>query len=334
MNSNLSRGVLVVWLILALCLSTCAPLEKEEPPAPVKLKVVQLTYLTFAPFFIAEEEGYWAEQGLEIELVKVEESAMGIVPLLQGDLDVLAGTITFGLLNAMAREGGVRFVADKGYVEPTGCANGGILARRSLLESGALASPEQMKGLHVAVNPAAARGYFLDKVLEKGGLTEDDIEIVDVSNPALLDAMAKATIDLVVTSEPWPTRLIQAGDADFWLSYQDIAPGFQLGYVAFGPSLLEENPDAGRRFIAAYLKAIRKFNEGKTERNLEILAQYTGMDEEFLQKACWPTFHADGSIDVQSVLEFQDWSLEKGYLDGLVPVEQFWDPSFIEAVGD
>ncbi len=137
-----------------------------------------------------------------------------------------------------------------------------------------------------------------------------------------------------MSAEPWATRLIQEADAGFWLPYQEIDPGFQMGYVAYGPSLLEGNHDAGRRFMAAYLKAVQQYNEGKTERNLEILAEYTGLDRELLKEACWPSFSKDGTIHVQSVFDFQDWALGHDYLDSLVAEEQFWNPSFVQEAKD
>ena len=78
------------------------------------------------------------------------------------------------------------------------------------------------------------------------------------------------------------------------------------------------------------LKAVRQFNEGKTERNLELLAEFTGLDRELLEQACWPSLRDDGQINVQSILDFQAWAVEKGYLDSPVTEEQFWDPSFVE----
>jgi NitT/TauT family transport system substrate-binding protein len=321
-------------LILALSLSACVSPAKEGQPEPVKLKVVQLPYLTYAPYFIALEEGHFAEQGLEIELLKFDRSSEAILPLAKGELDVLGGAATFGLLNAMAREGNIQLVAGRGYLPPKDCAFGSVLARRSLLESGALDSPEQMQGLRVAVAPASVAGYILDRVLEQAGLTFDDVDIVDLPNPAMLDAMANDSIDLAVIAEPWVSRLVQAGNAASWIPYSQVAPDFQLGYIAFGPSLLEENRDAGQRFITAYLKAVRQYSEGKTARNLEIMAKHTGLDEEFLEQACWPSYHQDGTINTQSVIDFQEWALEQGYQDSQIPVEQFWEPRFVEGVED
>ena len=38
----------------------------------------------------------------------------------------------------------------------------------------------------------------------------------------------------------------------------------------------------------------------------------------------------DGQINLQSVLDFQAWAVEKGYVESPVAEEQLWDPSFVE----
>lgn len=82
--------------------------------------------------------------------------------------------------------------------------------------------------------------------------------------------------------------------------------------------------------MVAYLKAVRQYNRGKIERNIEILAKHTGLDRELLKKCCWPAFHDKGQINIESIVDFQSWALKKGFLDKGVSPDQFWDPSFIE----
>jgi NitT/TauT family transport system substrate-binding protein len=142
--------------------------------------------------------------------------------------------------------------------------------------------------------------------------------------------MAQGTIDLSMASEPWATRHVRTGNAVLWMPYNELVPGEQHVTVVYGPSLLHTNPDAGRRFMVAYLRGVRQYSEGKTERNLEIMAEFSGLDEEFLQAACWYDFYDDGHVNVKSLLDFQQWAVEKGYLDSVVPPDQFYDPSFID----
>lgn len=318
-------------LLIALLLGACAPFEIEQPqPELITLKVVTLPYLVYAPFFIAEEEGYFVEQGLQIELVELKRISEAIATLVQGEVDVSAGLVNVGVMNAMAREGAIKVVADIGYVAPTGCASDALIARRALVEGGELDNPTQLRGRRIALNDTSFEGYYVEKLLNTASLTLDDVEIVDIPTPTEPEALEKGTIDLTATSEPWVTRMLQAGHAVLWMPLHQVVPDFQFAFVLYGPTLLDENLDAGRRFMVAYLKAVQQYNQGKTERNLEILAKHTDLDEELLKQACWPSFHDDGQINVQSVLDFQEWAVGKEYLDSPITEEQFWDPSFIE----
>ncbi len=81
--------------------------------------------------------------------------------------------------------------------------------------------------------------------------------------------------------------------------------------------------------MLAYLKAVREYKQGKTERNLKIIAKHSGLDEELLKRCCWPSLRENGRINIESILDFQKWAVKKGLLDKVVTPEQFWDPSFV-----
>jgi NitT/TauT family transport system substrate-binding protein len=88
-----------------------------------------------------------------------------------------------------------------------------------------------------------------------------------------MGALAKRRIDFMVTTEPWLTRIIRAGHGVLWKRVQDVIPDFDYAFVRYGPSILEKDPEAGRRFMVAYLKGVHQYNQGKTVRNLEIMAK-------------------------------------------------------------
>jgi NitT/TauT family transport system substrate-binding protein len=321
----------LLLFVTSLLLQGCeSPGEKRPRSEPLKLKVVVLPFLSFAPFFIAEEEGYFTDQGLEVEFVKMGKPAGAIPALVQGKLDVSTGAISVDKLNAMARGAKIRFVAGKGYLSAAGCTYDALLARRALVEAGELDSPAQLRGRRLSIPVTLHPGYIVDKLLSTVGLTFNDVENKDLPEPAIVEAFETAAIDVASMSEPWITRLLQGGYAVIWMPAQQVIPDFQLGVIIYGPNLLEENPDAGKRFMVAYLQGVRQYTEGKTARNLAILVEHTGLERELLMQACWPPIHDDGRINVQSVLDFQSWAVEKGYLDSLLTQEQFFDPSFVE----
>jgi NitT/TauT family transport system substrate-binding protein len=319
-------------LILFLFLQTSISFSKEVAQSkPIKLKVVSAPYISNAPFFIAEEEGYFSEQGLQIEFIQMIEPNVVIPSLIKGDLDVMGEMIQPSQLNAIARGAGIKIVADKGYLASTGCTDNALMARRTLVEEKKLDRLSQLKGRRVAMNqPSSSGGYFMETILSQAGLTLDDVEKVFIPVPSRVEAFGKGTLDLTIVPEPWVTLMLQTTHAVVWIPINQIAPDFQLATLMYGPTLLEKNPKAGKRFMVAYLKAVRQYNQGKIERNLKMIAKHTQLDQELLKRTCWPALRNDGKINIESVLDFQAWAVKRGFLDKAVTTNQFWDPSFIE----
>ncbi|UCE20071.1 MAG: ABC transporter substrate-binding protein [Gemmatimonadota bacterium] len=303
---------------------------ERQPSEPVPLKVVTMPYLGYAPFFIADAEGYFAEQGLDVQFIRMNRTATLIPALIQGDIDVLSGTIWPSHFNAIARGARIRFVANRSYVDTSGCIYSAVVARRDLIEHGDLQNPAQLRNLRISVPPSSHMGYFIEKLLSRANMTLHDVEIVDHLPAVELEAFRKNTIDLAFMTEPWLTRIVNTGHGVIWLPDRKVVPGFQWGFILYGPSLLDKNPDAGRRFLVAYFKAVRQYNRGKTERNVDILSQYTELDRDLLEKACWPSLREDGYINFEHLIDFQDWAVRKGLLDRKLAEDEFWDHAFVD----
>ena len=332
MNIHLRKLALTLLLAFIFLLPFSFSYGKEQAQLkPIKLKSVVGPYISFAPWQIAEEEGFFNKQGLQIEFVKIIDSVEALPTVIKGDLDVMADVFYPSYLNAIARGAKIKIVADRGYLSPTGCTYSAIMARRTLVEEGKLNNISQLKGRRVAVTQVASiMGYFLEKILNQEGLTLGDVEHITLPLPARMAAFEKGSIDLTFVSEPWISRMLETGHAVIWKPAQHLIPNLQFAFVMYGPTLLEKNPDAGKQFMVAYLKGVRQYNQGKTKRNLEIIAKHTGLDREFLQKCCWQALRNDGQINIDSILDYQSWALKRGFLDKLVPPSQFWDPNFIE----
>src|SRR5882757_2326012 len=71
-----------------------------------------------APFFIADAKGYFAAEGLTVELMPFDSGAKMVAPLGTGDLDAGGGAVSVGLYNAVKRGVGLKIVADKVHYGP------------------------------------------------------------------------------------------------------------------------------------------------------------------------------------------------------------------------
>ena len=69
-----------------------------------KVKVLILPYISSAPYFIGIEEGYFEEQGIEVEVVNLVSTEEVMPALASGQVDVASGLLSAGMLNAIARD--------------------------------------------------------------------------------------------------------------------------------------------------------------------------------------------------------------------------------------
>ncbi len=318
--------------LILFCIFTQLGYGKEQMPLTgVKLKVVTSPLVSYAPLYIAQEEGYFTEQGLQIEFIK-ETIGPDLFPsLIKGDIDVMGGTLFPSFLNAITRGANIKFVADRGYHSSEGCTYSAIMARRTLVEEGKLKSISQLKGRRVGmIQDSSISGYYIEAVLNQANLSLNDTEKVFLQMPSRMEAFERGAIDITTATEPWVTRMLKTGHVVTWKPVQTLLPNFQHAVLLYGPTLVQKHPDVGKRFMVAFLKAVRQYNLGKTKRNLETMAKHTGMDRGLLEEVCWPAMRNDGQIHIESVMDYQAWALKKGFLDKMVSPNQFWDPSYIE----
>ncbi|HUM02579.1 MAG TPA: ABC transporter substrate-binding protein [Thermoanaerobaculia bacterium] len=314
----------------ALTLAAASLRAAGPPPSPVHLKVLFVRFLSFAPLAIAEAEGYFRSQGLEVEPVTLTGSNEATPPLIRGELDVVTGLIKIGDFNAIARGASLRLVADKGHFEAGPCAPMAFVARPGLMDGEGANEPARLRRARVAASPLSYVEYALETLLSRKGLKLTDVNLARMHEGMVGEAIEKGSLDIGVLAEPNLSRAVKSGKAVLWAPFPEFLPEGQLAAIYFGPGLLERNRDAGRRFMVAYLQGVRQYNRGKTPRNLDILVSATGLDRELLKEACWQPIRGDGRINVESVLDFQRWAVRRGALDAVVPAERFWDPSFVE----
>ena len=326
----LALAAVACLVAIILCSGGKRPDERAATPQRKVLKVSYNPYLTNAPLFVARDEGYFGQAGIDVQFVTLQQPQQGVPALTSGQVDVLSAPMNAGVLNAIARGARIKMVADKGYVRPGSCATCVVSGRREYAERGAPDRPEQIRDMVFCCDPDGIRAYLMDKVLAPYGLAMRDLKLSRIPPASYAEALEQGTADAAVAAEPWAIRLTRAGFPVLWTADQGVAPGAQISYIAFGPALLDRDPQLGRNFMVAYLRAVRQLAEGKTDRNVEIVTRGTGLDRELVRDACWTDYREDGRLNIESVLDFQEWALDAGLLDTTLPAEQLWDPSFVD----
>jgi NitT/TauT family transport system substrate-binding protein len=327
---SLKRIAALPVLFALLSLPGIPAAEAALPGKLTPLRAVVLPYITFAPFFIARDEGYFEAEGLDVEFVRLVQPMAGVSEVAKGAIDMTQVGTRVGIFNAMLRGAKLRIVADKGGFAGESSPSSGFLVRRDLLDGKGKPDWAKIKGRKVSVDPSSFWGFLFEKYLASNGLKMSDFVIEDLPVTALPGAFGTGTVAIAHVSEPWLTKILGQETTRLLVSDAGLAPAAHFSGVCFGPSLLEGNPDAGVRFMVAYLKGVRQYNRGKTKRNIEIIAGNTGLDTGIVADSAWPVIRSDGAMNLSGFVEFQKWARKKGYLDSVVPAEKLWDPRFVE----
>jgi len=321
----------LIFLIISVVAVTACISQVLPPPSTSQAQSLTTVRIAYAattsngPIYIAIDEGYFAKQGINVEFEKVLSSATALPLLINGDLDVSAGPLKSGLINAVAKGEHVRIVADKGRVIPGSCTPYALMVRKDLFDTGIVTNVSDLKGRKIAERDS---DYDLFRVLALGNLSKDDAETVDMDLASVVPAFRNGAIDAGLVTEPYITQALNNDSAVILVPAQDFIPDWPLP-LYYGPHFLDKNPDLGRRFMVAYLQGVRQYNEGKTERNLAIIANYTHLDRNLLNQSCWYPIEADGNLPRQPVRDYIAWMYANKKISQNITDDQLFDMSYV-----
>ena len=319
-------GVAALVLALAAC--------RETPPGRARVRVAFTPYFSQAPILIAREEGYFAREGIDVELVPIgRTTSAATAALLSGGLDVATGAPRIAEFSAIARGAPIRFVADKGHAGPGECSPGAFVARPDLFGSDGRIPASRLRGASVRTQTYTYFEFLLSKALSAEGLALSDVRPVAIPTALALGALEARKIALAYLAEAELAQALREGQV-VWKSLSEIAPRSEFSALLFGPRLLERDRPLGVRFLAAYLRGVRRYNEGKTPRNVEALVRLTRRKPEDVTAACWTPIRGDGAIVAPDWEEFQAWAVSRGQMPGPVPLSRLIDTDLLRAANE
>jgi NitT/TauT family transport system substrate-binding protein len=317
--------------------SAAAP---AAPTAPARLETVRqgiLGTVSDAGFLIGIARGYFSEVGINIERTGVPSGPDAIQFLATGQLDVLGGGPGVGLYNAFLQGSRVRVVADKGSALNDRFGLNPLLVRTELYETGQLRDYSQFRGRKAALSGLAGTSRVdLNKMLERGGLTEADVEIVPMSFPDMIPALGNGAVDLALANEPSATAGIERGAAVRMGTIADVYPNHQSAMLMYSEGFATDHNEVGRRYMVAYVRGLRAYNDafraGRDKAEvIRILGEATGVtDPAIYDKITLPGLNPDGGVFKESLAEDQTYYLRLGLQREPVDVDRLVDNQFVD----
>lgn len=306
--------------------TTPAASAPETQPAPsdtVDLRVAVLPVLNTMPLFVAQEQGFYQEQGVSVELVPVESARDRQIALQAGQVDG-ANTDLMGVILLAGAGSPIKAVRHDSFAE--GFRFFSIVAgsQSGLTTPQALIAALEANEAQIAISNNTIIEYLTTTMLASAGYSaqpDDYLEVADI--PIRLEQVAQGTVAAGTLPEPLTTLATEVQGGTAILSDSDI--DFVPTVVAFNQSVLDNKPEAVRAFLAAYEQAVVAINsEPETYRDNPVRipdpvrATYTVPQ--------FVTARVPTEIEVQSVI---DWMLVRGLIDQPVSYSDLVDAGYL-----
>lgn len=219
---------------------------------------------TYWPYYVGLREGFFSEQGLDLELVPLGSTSAGVPALLDDVVDVAATCPD--VLVARAIEGAPLRVA------------GGLINRpvSSVVTVPAVSSFAELRGRKVAVTEARGSvSTFLRALLRREGLADSDYEqVICATTPEQVRALERGSVDAAMLTHPFESRLLKRG-------FHRLARiGDELGSGAFTTLNVRRGwtrQPQWQRLLAALEQAGRCLRGPGHESSVQALAEATGV---------------------------------------------------------
>jgi NitT/TauT family transport system substrate-binding protein len=305
---------------------------------PVQLQVGVVSSSSDGGIFIAIDKGYFQEEGLQIETQQFQTGVDQIAPLGAGQLDVGTGAIAAGLYNAIGRGVPLRMVADKGSTPSPEWDFNALMVRKDLVDSGQVKDYKDLRGLTIATTaPGNSTEVDVSRALDKGGLTFADINFTHMSFADMITAFQNHAIDAGIVIEPYLSRIEKLGTAVRWQGTRDFYGNQQVAVIMYGPKLVEEQQDVARRWMTAYLRGVRDYNDafGPKRRGrdevIQILINHTPIKDASVYDEMRPAgLDPDGKLDLASIRGDLTYYESSGKVTQQVDLSKVIDTSFQE----
>lgn len=279
-----------------------------------KIKVGFVPVTVFAPIFVAKDLGYYAEEGLDVDLEPFPGGADPVVLTASGQLDAAFVGMGPAFWNGAAQGLPMKVIAP-GHAEGDPVATPLMISKKAC-EEGKITSVADLKGKKVSVNARGATEYWLNAALSTGGLTIDDIQLEVLPFPDAVLALDSGAVDAAMVGEPLATKAEQDGIAVRLASsfpVQDVQPTTIIGNEQW----LADHPDQAEAFVTGYMRASKLLAEGGLGDPAvqAIIEKYTGVPASLVAEAVPPVFSADGFIAFDGMSKLQSFFRERKQLE-------------------
>ncbi|QOZ67319.1 ABC transporter substrate-binding protein [Bradyrhizobium arachidis] len=318
----------LLWTMIAMS-AVGSPSWAQSPPTP--LRIGWVAAMANAPALIADQKGFFAQEGLKVELKPFGDGPVIQQAMASGDLDV-------GYIGAppvyqwFSRGLDSRILAKVNYGQAAIVAKAsGPIAGLSDLRGRRLAGVARGSGMDVLL-----RGYVLKDIAALDPETDLSLSQLPVGN--MNAALDTGTVDAVFSWEPFVSQALLRGSSRLVFDVNAAIPGYPW-YVVMAPiKTLKDRSDDLVKLLRAHRRAIAFLRDHPAEADriiarefkLEAVTAQNGRrlpPEEVVAEARKRLGWADEltASDRAFIQRLMDYSRDLGFLARPLKVEQIVD---------
>ncbi|MEJ6396013.1 ABC transporter substrate-binding protein [Gymnodinialimonas sp. 2305UL16-5] len=314
--------------------------------SPVKantnLVIGALRLTSHSPTYIALERGYFADEGLNIDLSFFESSAAAAVAVAGGDLDYGITSISGGLMN-LAQRGVVKVIGGALAEDPT-VPGQVILASNSAFEAG-LTDPSQLAGRTFGTTSAGSSfHYMLSRIADANGIPMAEITMRPLQKVgAIIGALTSNQIDAWVIQPSIANRMIAEGSAQRIGDFSSYDPSYQVTAVFTSTEIATNERGQTETFLRALARGVADYNAAfvdktadtsEVEELIELVHQYVNVDT---PRETFALSLTEGSMRINQGLTLSTtsvgdqlrWMQSEGLVDAEITLDMLVDPSYV-----
>jgi NitT/TauT family transport system substrate-binding protein len=311
----------LILLLISVLVMGCTTERSASPSVPLRPVTLLLGFrpdVQFAPFYLAQQAGYFADAGLDVE-IQFKESA-DLIRL------VADGQAEFGVADAtdvmISRTAGIPVTYISTLYESFPVA---LIGPAGTVPT----NPADLAGKRIGTpGQFGSSWHALLALLAAGGLTPDDVTIREYPQFNQVDGLLHGDVDLITGfRNNEPRRIEGEGVPVDLLTIDEIAPLPGPGLIV-GDALLGSDSGMATEFARAVQRAVAAI-AATPEVGFEAAAKAVPAIGEERETALavleatiplWST--NDGRIDQAAWASGSQTMASLGFIDGSVPVEE------------
>ncbi|MCZ2822080.1 ABC transporter substrate-binding protein [Modestobacter sp. VKM Ac-2977] len=287
--------------------------ETEGGLAQVSVGIIPI--IDVAPIYLGQEQGFFEERGIELELVPGSGGAAAVPGVVAGDFDFAFGNVTSLLL---AQTQGLPLQVVSNGTASTGDPETDFSAVVVPADS-PVQTAADLAGKTVAVNNLKNIGEVtIRKAVEDAGGDSSTIDFVELAFPDMPAAVANGNVDAAWVVEPFVTVATGQGARAVVRNFAEPVEDLTVATYFTTEQMLAENPELVDDFQAAMAESLQYAQDNPDELR-RIITTYTSITPETAEQIALPAFPEE--INVESMETVAELMAEYGITEETADVD-------------